>query len=72
MHKLFALCLCVLAFAGFAGDAAVAESPNLVQPLLIGSSAPDAALVDMEGQPTSLAQLRAGKPTVVIFYRGSW
>ncbi len=72
MSKLIALCCCLLGSAALAGEEKLAETANLVQPLLIGTMAPDAALVDLEGQPTSLAKLRDGKPTVVIFYRGAW
>lgn len=72
MNKLIALCFGLLACAALAGEGTLAENANLVQPLLIGSMAPDADLVDLEGQPTTLAKLRDGKPTVVIFYRGAW
>jgi hypothetical protein len=33
---------------------------------------PDGALLDVHGSPTTLAQLRAGRPAVVVFYRGAW
>ena len=33
---------------------------------------PDGDLLDMHGAATSLAQVRAGRPAVVVFYRGAW
>lgn len=37
-----------------------------------GTDMPDATLLDVHGSPTSLAELRAGRPAVVVFYRGQW
>ena len=37
-----------------------------------GSSMPDGELLDVQGVPTTLAQVRAGRPAVVVFYRGAW
>lgn len=37
-----------------------------------GSRMPDASLLDVHGEPTSLELLRAGRPAVVVFYRGAW
>jgi peroxiredoxin len=33
---------------------------------------PDGELLDVHGGATSLAQVRAGRPAVVVFYRGAW
>jgi peroxiredoxin len=33
---------------------------------------PDGRLLDVHGQPTSLAQARGGRAAVVVFYRGAW
>jgi peroxiredoxin len=33
---------------------------------------PDGELLDVRGATTSLAQVRAGRPAVVVFYRGAW
>ncbi|MEU1599136.1 peroxiredoxin-like family protein [Streptomyces sp. NPDC005708] len=33
---------------------------------------PDAPLLDARGEATSLKQARAGRPAVVVFYRGAW
>jgi peroxiredoxin len=37
-----------------------------------GTLMPDGELLDVHGAPTSLAQVRAGRPAVVVFYRGAW
>ena len=37
-----------------------------------GAVIPDADLLDVHGAATSLAQARAGRPAVVVFYRGAW
>ena len=43
-----------------------------VRPLLVGAAVPDVSVHTVEGQPVSLRQVLAEKPTVVIFYRGGW
>lgn len=40
--------------------------------LPVGAVMPDADLLDVHGASTSLTRLRAGKPAVVVFYRGAW
>src|SRR5271155_2638223 len=42
---------------------------NVVAP---GSVMPDGDLLDVDGAPASLTRLRAGRPAVVVFYRGAW
>jgi peroxiredoxin len=37
-----------------------------------GAPMPDGELLDVRGAATSLAQIRAGRPAVVVFYRGAW
>jgi peroxiredoxin len=37
-----------------------------------GALMPDGELLDVRGADTSLAQVRAGRPAVVVFYRGAW
>ena len=37
-----------------------------------GSAIPDGELLDAHGQATTLRAARAGKPAVVVFYRGAW
>jgi peroxiredoxin len=37
-----------------------------------GQPMPDGKLLDVHGQPTTLAEARGGRPAVVVFYRGAW
>ena len=37
-----------------------------------GALMPDGDLLDVGGAATSLEQVRAGRPAVVVFYRGAW
>ncbi|HEY2206182.1 MAG TPA: peroxiredoxin-like family protein [Pseudonocardia sp.] len=38
----------------------------------VGTPVPDAGLLDVDGRPTTLADARAGRPAVIVFYRGAW
>ena len=40
--------------------------------LQLGAALPDVSLTDAIGDAVNLLSLHAGKPTVVIFYRGGW
>jgi peroxiredoxin len=59
-------------------DAFVAEQVDLDEagvPVGVsapGAQMPDGELLDVRGAATSLAQVRAGRPAVVVFYRGAW
>ena len=50
----------------------VAPSAEDAEPIRVGTGAPDAGLRDLEGKEVTLHGIIAGKPTVLIFYRGSW
>jgi peroxiredoxin len=58
------------AFAAEQRDLATAGNPAGVAKA--GSMLPDGELLDVGGQPTTLAQSRGGRPAVVVFYRGGW
>ncbi len=47
-------------------------SPKEVRPLLIGDKVPGVTIASVEGAPVNLGGIIAGKPTVLIFYRGGW
>ncbi|HWE61602.1 MAG TPA: peroxiredoxin-like family protein [Chloroflexota bacterium] len=49
---------------------AVATVPDRVA--RVGTVMPDGDLFDAYGHPTTLMQARAGRPAVVVFYRGAW
>jgi peroxiredoxin len=52
--------------------AEIAPSADKVQPLLIGQMAPKATLQSIDGKSLSIEQIQAGKPAVIVFYRGGW
>ena len=37
-----------------------------------GTAMPDAVLLDVNGESVTLATMRAGRPAVVVLYRGAW
>ena len=47
-----------------AGDPSGVAQPDAVLP--------DGKLLDVAGQPTTLADTLAGRPAVIVFYRGGW
>lgn len=58
------------AFAAESRDLAAAGPPSgVAQP---GTPLPDGNLLDVAGQPTTLADTLAGQPAVIVFYRGGW
>ena len=49
--------------------AAAGGPSGVAQP---GTRLPDGELLDVAGQPATLAQTLSGKPAVIVFYRGCW
>jgi peroxiredoxin len=49
--------------------AAAGEPSGVAQP---GTRLPDGELLDVAGQPATLAETLSGKPAVIVFYRGGW
>ena len=59
--------------AAFTADQSALDARGVPQSVAApGSVMPDGDLLDVHGAPTSLARLRAGRPAVVVFYRGAW
>ena len=58
--------------AGTPGEEGLVSSAEQVSPILIGTKVPDGALKTGEGQATTLYELLAGDPGVLVFYRGHW
>ncbi len=58
------------AFAAEQSSLSGAGTPDGVLP--VGSPLPDAALTDIDGRSTTIAATAAGKPAVVVLYRGAW
>jgi peroxiredoxin len=67
------LSLLVLFLGASATHAApLADTPEAVTPILIGAHAPSVSVRTLDGQAKPLAGALAGKPSIVVFYRGSW
>jgi len=49
--------------------AALGTPADLAAP---GTSLPDVPLLDVHGEATSLTAVQAGRPAVLVFYRGAW
>ena len=49
----------------------VAVSAEMVKPIMVGSKAPDGMLSNTD-QSFKLSEIIAEKPSILIFYRGSW
>lgn len=49
-----------------------AVSPEQVRPVLLASKMPDVAVTTLAGKPTTLKSVAAGKPVILVFYRGGW
>ncbi len=58
------------AFAAEQRDLAVAGLPSVAAGA--GDRMPDGNLLDVAGQPTSLAEALGSRPGVIVFYRGGW
>ena len=63
------LAACSLALAA---RAELAPSPAAAKPLPVGAAVPSAMIHSADGAELNLATEVAGKPTLVVFYRGSW
>jgi len=69
------LFLATLLACGLVSGVATAETPGSareVQPLMIGAKLPDLTLKTDDGTSFDLNESVAGKPTILIFYRGGW
>lgn len=68
-----AIAALALATATVAVPAAeLASAPDQVRPVLLGSKLPDVPLRTVDGAETTLARQVAGKPAILVFYRGGW
>jgi peroxiredoxin len=50
----------------------IPASAEEAKPLGVGAQAPSVTLTGLDGLPVDLGQVFAQKPTVLVFYRGSW
>ncbi|CAA6678406.1 MULTISPECIES: peroxiredoxin-like family protein [unclassified Lentimonas] len=51
---------------------AVTDDPREVNPIEVGSTAPEAELSDVEGNTVALSEALGSKKSILIFYRGGW
>ncbi len=61
----------VSALAAFGAEQAGLRAAGNPDTGAVGTT-PDADLLDVHGRPTTLTAARAGRPAVVVFYRGGW
>ncbi|MBI3884546.1 MAG: AhpC/TSA family protein [Opitutae bacterium] len=71
LSALFASLALALALA-LAARAELAPSPEAAKPLPVGATVPSVAVHSADGAELDLAAEVAGKPTLIVFYRGSW
>ena len=50
----------------------LAAAPNQIRPILLGSKMPDVPLQTATGMATTLKAQVAGKPAILVFFRGNW
>ncbi|PJA37386.1 MAG: antioxidant AhpC [Lysobacterales bacterium CG_4_9_14_3_um_filter_62_6] len=67
-----AMVLSSLGFSSVAPAEELAPSATAIRPILLGSAVPEVPLKTVAGESVSLSQQIAGKPTVLVFYRGGW
>ena len=60
------------ALAGKITDGSVPQDAEKVCPIKVGQNLPDVNVQDVNGKTIKLKDLVSKKPTVMIFYRGSW
>ena len=48
------------------------SSAEEVSPVLVGTVVPDGTVKTQDGRETTLGDLRAGRPAILVFYRGYW
>lgn len=68
----FATLFCGTVSESAAPAGSVPASAEAARPIGIGAKAPDVPVRNVDGATVRLGTLFAAKPTVLIFYRGSW
>ncbi|MFL0799986.1 MAG: AhpC/TSA family protein [Agarilytica sp.] len=65
--------VCGALLAGVAlAEGRVPDSAEDIDPIKVGQTIPEVTLMNSEGQAVKLADWVKRKPTILIFYRGSW
>jgi len=70
VNAIIASALVIFSAASFSKP--IAESAELVTPLLVGQEVPEVQTTTLEGKQVSLQSVIDGKPTILFFYRGGW
>ena len=52
--------------------AGIAPAAEAITPLLVGSHVPAVSMHALDGTTAPLQDVVGGKPTILVFYRGSW
>lgn len=68
--RIFFLTLCLAALSPLVW--AQGNAADQICPRLVGQSLPEVSLTSLDGELVQVADIMAEKPTVLIFYRGSW
>ncbi|GAB4045964.1 peroxiredoxin-like family protein [Spirosoma litoris] len=71
MNRILSISLISLLFA-FTTSIDIPQKPEDISPLLIGETIPDTHPRSLDGNPISLLNKVAEKPTILVFYRGGW
>jgi peroxiredoxin len=50
----------------------LAPTADQIRPALLGTKLPEVALTTLDGKATTLKAQVAGKPAILVFYRGGW
>ena len=66
------LLLCLALVTGPVRAGGLANDADTVQPLAKGQHLPMATVFNADGRKITLSELIAGKPTILVFYRGGW
>lgn len=64
--------LSLLIISSIASIAHAGVGPKSIQPILIGSEAPETIVRDIEGNEIALNEIFEKQATIVVFYRGGW
>ena len=76
-HFRIVLIMTIVLLLGLSGHLAaesqkVANAPDQICPILIGSTLPAISLQNLDGKSFDLNKAIAEKPTILIYFRGGW
>ncbi len=76
-HFRIVLIMTIVLLLGLSGQVAaesqkVANAPDQICPILIGSTLPAITLQNLDGKIFDLNKAIAEKPTILIYFRGGW